>query len=158
MCLRPAVDMFLKRAGEHRKGIRDWNIDDAWLAFLRAWDHVRVPEGRGVLESAFERAQAEPITPLRSFGNDYDLVASLAYHFQIFQGDEPILLPVEPIAGLLGKEPMSVTRIIHRMRKDGLLAVVDDHYSYRDGKAKTYRFLFDSGKYEVAATLAEVAA
>jgi len=80
-------------------------------------------------------------------GPDYELVASTAYHLQQLQGDNPIILPVEHVGKLLGKDKMHGSRLVQLLVRYGLIRVVNEEYSFTKHQAKTYRFIFDSGKY-----------
>ena len=96
---------------------------------------------------AFEQAKKEKIVPDPELSQDYVTVASVAYHLQKLQDIEPIILPVEHVGKLLGKNKMHASRLIQLLVRYGLICVVDVNYSYKKHLAKTYRFIFDSGKY-----------
>lgn len=122
-------------------------FEDRWIDFVDALHKVRMPEGSGPLELAFKHAKQAPITPEPAIGPDYVLVASTAYYLQHLQGDEPILLPVERVGSLFGKDKMHGSRLVQLLVHYGLIQVVDGDYSYTKQKAKTYKFVFDSGRY-----------
>ena len=155
LSLRPALDLFLDLIAEHRQDSRECNRDDAWVEFLYAWDKVRVPEGEGLLEVAAGQAKVEPIVPADDLGPDFQTLASVAYHLQRLKGDEPIFLPVRTVGGLLGKTAEHASRLVHLLVRQELIEPVDFDYSYVDRKAKTYRFLLDSGRYTIARSTVE---
>jgi len=122
-------------------------IEEYYIDFLTLFDKVKYAEGEGPLEWAFKQAKVRPIVPEPSLGSDYQTVAGLAFYLQQLVGEEPILLPVQKIATLLGKTARHVSNLIHLLVRNGLLVVVDGDYRFTEGRAKTYRFIGDTGKY-----------
>jgi len=129
----------------------DEGIEDRWIEFVDMWHIVKFPEGQGVLDMAFKSAKEAPIKLAieDDLGRDFTTVASVAYYLQReFRGDEPIILPVKRIGELLGKTAMHGTRLVRLLGHYGLIEEVDSSFSYASHKARTYKFLIDSGKYE----------
>lgn len=146
--LVPAIEAFCGAAvsagfGQHM----DFSdIEARWMDFVHYWHSVTYAEGQGPLEIAFEHARLHPIVPIPSFGNNYALFVSTAYHLQRLLGDEPILLPVERVGALFDRDKMYGSRLVSLAMRAGLLEVVSLHrYSAR--QARSYRFLFDSLAY-----------
>lgn len=151
---RPAVEAFcevLRESGEIGRfvDISEEAIEDRWIEFVADLHKVRFPEGMGPLEVAFEEAKRAPITPEpAAIGPDYVLAASTAFYLQIRQGkEELIFLPVERVGRLFGKDKMHGSRLVELLVRYGIIEIVNADFSYTEHKAKTYRFIFDSGRY-----------
>ena len=123
------------------------NMEEYCIDFLTLFDKVKYAEGEGPLEWAFKQAKVRHIVPESHLGPDYQIVADLAFYLQQVKGEEPILLPVQKISTLLGKTPRHVSNLIHLLVRNHLLVLVDGDYRFTEGKAKTYRFIGDTGKY-----------
>jgi len=143
MRMKPAVKAFCVILGEEE------GLEERWIDFVAAWDKVRIPDGMGPLEVAYGYARIERIIPNPQLSPDFVLVASMAYHLQRSQDDKPIFLPVDHVGKLLGKDKMHGSRLVQLLVRYGLIRVVDDDYSYTNHRAKTYRFIFDSGRYDI---------
>lgn len=146
--MKPAVEAFCGILEEE-----EW-LEERWIAFVDAWYKVRIPDGYGPLEIAFEQARKERIIPIPELSPDFVLVASMAYHLQRLQGGEPIFLPVNHVGKLLGKGKMHGSRLIQLLVRKGLIYPVNEKYSFTKHRAKTYRFIFDSGRYKIEGQLA----
>jgi DNA-binding Lrp family transcriptional regulator len=68
-------------------------------------------------------------------------VASLAYQLSGLQEGEEICLPRERIAEWLTVSPATVSRIVRLLVGNGILKSINENYSYKDGIAKTYKFV-----------------
>lgn len=143
MRMKPAVKAFCAILGEEE------GLEERWIDFVAAWGKVRIPDGMGPLEVAYGYARIERIIPKPQLSPDFVLVTSIAYHLQRLQGDEPIFLPVDHVGKLLGKDKMHGSRLVQLLVQYGLIRVVTGDYSFTKHRAKTYRFIFDSGKYEI---------
>ena len=136
--VRPAVDAVATMLG----------IDPATLlaAVETAWLKVRFPGDP--LTRAFDRAREAPIEPVGlRCGARLELFVSVCWYLQRAAGDEPIVVPLERIAALLGVTWRAVSNYRASAVRDGLLIEVDKTWHYAKGepaRAKTYRFNFDS--------------
>ncbi len=140
--LKKAVTIFCAKMAENYGQFVDFSdTNERWFEFLDAWEKIRFPEGEGYLTVAFKFAEEKKIHVRPDLGEDFSLLASVAYHLQKIQGEEPILLPVDPLAALMDRTPMHISRLIGRLRRFGFIKDVDGNYSYKDHKAKTYRFV-----------------
>ena len=146
--LRPVVERLCEILIDAGWGeYRDFSdIEMRWLDFVRAWQIIEYPEGEGPLEAAFERAQRAPVTPKSPFSTDYVLLVSTAYYLQRMLDPDPIVLPVERVGALFGRNKMYGSRLIALAIEEGLLAVVAEHRRFQR-LARTVRFKFDSDAY-----------
>jgi len=119
-------------------------VEDKVTEFIDAWGKIREPGGEGALVAAYREAEAHPIPLLppipQALGGKFAQVMSTAYHLQRFQGSEPILLPIKPLAQLLGCHHTTVSAITSLGVRYKLLMPVDATYSYEHHKAKSYQF------------------
>jgi len=123
----PAVVMFVEELyGDEIADPDDFaENDDLWLTFVDAWFKVRYPEGQGPLEVAFRKSESEPVRVEPTFRNkNYVRFISMCYHLQQDRGDQPILLPVERVGALFGKDKMQGSRLIRLALRMGLLQPV----------------------------------
>jgi hypothetical protein len=150
--LRPALEIFCETLSTEGIGnFVDFSseaIEERWIEFLDAWEKVRIPDGTGPLEVAFARAKWRRIVPTFHISEDFSQILSTAFHLQQLQGSEPILLPVEHVGKLLERDKMHASRIVQMLVRLGFLEVVDPNFSYKRGRAKRYRFVFDATKYK----------
>jgi hypothetical protein len=115
--------------------------EEFWYAFLACWDKVRMAEGDDVFAWAAEESKKFPYRPTPSPGAKYAHVASMAYHLSRHTDPDRFFLPRVRLAELLGVTAQTISNIVNLMTKNGLIKCVDSEYSYRDGKAKEYRFV-----------------
>lgn len=146
--LKPALVAFCRQVVDGGGGahIDFGDLEGRWLDFVWYWQTVEYPEGVGPLEIAFLRARRAPISTRQRWNDDFVLFASTAYHLQMMQGAEPILLPVERVGALFSRDKMYGSRLVSLATKAGLLSVVNPH-RYVANKARTYRFVFESEAY-----------
>jgi hypothetical protein len=136
-----AVRAFCERAGRPFEGF--------WYAFLDCWDKVRTAEGEDVFAWAAAEAERSPFPLTPCPGPMYETVASIAYHLSRHTAPGPFFLPLKRLAPLLkvkypktaSEYPMTVSRIISLLEKNGVIKCVDNNYSYVKRKAKEYRFV-----------------
>jgi hypothetical protein len=92
--------------------------------------------------AALARAKQSPVAlrpPHHSPGVLCNLVLSVSYWLQQESPGEPILLPVHPLATLLGVDRTRLSPILGRLKTFGLLEVVEPS-SYAARRATGYRF------------------
>ena len=136
----------------------DWKDSDAvWINFLSVWPKVNQPEGFDAFERAVQDAIAHPITisehaldpNLSSAGlaDTSQFVLCIAYHLQLFRGDDSILLPVKRIGKSCGKSEAFAknfgSSILQLLAQSDLLVVTDSSYSFQRKEAKQFRFMID---------------
>jgi len=115
--------------------------DERWLVFVDAWFKVRYPEGQGPLEVAFRKAEANPVQMEHRFRNkDYGRFISMCYYLQADRGGDPILLPVERVGALFGKDKMHGSRLVRIARRAGKLRLGSE---YHRGAHRARMFYFD---------------
>ena len=122
-------------------GANDFFAEDAEEQFLSAWDAINVPLGPSPLESAEYEARRNPaLSEARGLpeGKRYSRFINMAYHLQIAVGEGEILLPQQPIAEMFDVTQMSVSRMIHRGIKEGLIEKIGEH-NWTSGLAARYR-------------------
>jgi hypothetical protein len=112
--------------------------DDPRVEFLATWDKIRLPGSSDILESALDMANFRPLKPWIKHSAFYCRFVSLAGHLQRYLPGQPIALPVERIAQVLGVKYQTVCNYRNLAVQDGLLAKVDKHVPHH--KAATYLF------------------
>ena len=107
---------------------------------LSAWNKVREPGNP--LTRAFQQACARPIKLVApaNLGTKFEQLVSTAYHLQVACGDNPIALPVTPLAQLFDSHPRRVSSMLEMAKQLGILQDEDSEYSFTKGRAKTYSF------------------
>lgn len=115
----------------------DWlNNGFLWLEFNRRWTSIDHPDTYDAFSLAENRAKAKPIELIPAkFGSLYvpELIpiASIAYHLQVSQGDDEILMPRERIGELFGLKGQSArnlgTALIGPLKQAELLRKVRSH-------------------------------
>jgi hypothetical protein len=116
--------------------------DTLLLKVVAAWDQIRKPGGDALIWAVHE-ACTRPLVLGAPFSAPLlTALISSAHFLQRHQGDNPIELPRKRLGALLGCDPSTVSDLVKIAIKFHLLAVVSDDYSYKDGKAKEYRFSF----------------
>ena len=132
-------------AEESRKLDGKWvDGDEVFTALCEAWPKIRVPAG-GPLEAALSKARRDRVAlgpPFHAPGVVFELVLGVAYWLQRDRPGESILLPVTPLATLLGVSRTRLTPILGQLRSHGILSVVAAS-SFMAGRATEYRFDLD---------------
>ena len=145
--MKPVAIFCAKMAENYSQFVDFSDTNERFFEFVDAWEKIRFPEGEGYLTVAFKFAKEDRIHVEPDLGEDFSLLASVAYHLQEIQGEDPILLPVNRVAALMGRSKMHISRLIQILRRRGIIMDVDADYSYKDHKAKTYKFVKQTAKF-----------
>jgi hypothetical protein len=105
------------------------------------WDKVRCPEGCDALDVAVEQAKDRPLNIPGSLGALYTTVASVAYHLSLHLHPNPLFLPRERLAELLGTSAITISRVVSLLVSKKVLNEEDATWSYQKHKCKTYTFV-----------------
>lgn len=136
-----AVRLYCELTGRPTEGVA-WG--DFYYDYLVAWEKVRWKEGETSLIRARALARQQPYTlpcsvePLDELTVD---IAGLAWHLSKQKGNKPFQLTRELLAELYGVSPMSISRRVGYLAKNGIVLCVDADYSYTKKKAKDYKFV-----------------
>jgi hypothetical protein len=115
-------------------------FDDAEVAVvLNEYDKVAFAAGKGPLDWAREMAEEYPlIDPPGPRLGLYARFCAIAGWLQTLRGDQPIVLPVEKLASVLGVSPRSITSLRQLAIRAGILEEVAP---YKKGlKATQFKF------------------
>lgn len=94
------------------------------------------------LDLAWRLTQREPIQlldPSLSGRRVPTVIAGIAYHLQLLQGKEPILLPIDQLRTLLKQRKIVISGAVQRLVEGKLIDYADK--SYHTGKAREFRFV-----------------
>lgn len=116
-------------------------------ALIATRNRARLPYGWTALDLATRRLTSKPVILL-----DEELEASryardimgLAVHLQQIQGEQPILLPVEQIRGIIAAKKVVVAGTITKLIDKGLLVMTKA--AYHTGSAREFLFKGEAGK------------
>jgi hypothetical protein len=137
-------------SNEVREGIctaRGYEMDDLDSAIQATKGRVRLPFGWTALDLAWMLAQREPLQlldPSLAGRRVPTAIAGIAYHLQLFQDKEPILLPIDQLRLLLKQRKIVVSGAVQRLVEAKILDYADK--SYHTGKAREFRFVGMSGE------------
>jgi hypothetical protein len=99
---------------------------DSWADFIDAWQRVKFPAGKGVVEAAFNRAlQRKPPRKVAELYTEpsVHLLASLCRELQSIAGDGPFFLDCRTAGRLVGVHHTTVWRLLTVvLPADGILA------------------------------------
>lgn len=127
---------------------RGYDADDFDSALEATKGRARLPFGWTALDLAWHLARREPIRlldPALVGKRVPTAIAGIARQLQLLQGEEPILLPIDQIRGLLEQRKIVVSGAVQRLVEAGLLAYADK--SYHTGKAREFRFTGVEGEH-----------
>lgn len=124
-------------------GVSGHDPEEFFTDFLIGFEKVRVVEGDGGLVRAFELAKRTPYPLIPCPGPVYAQVGSVAYHLGLATAPDPFWLPQPQLATLIGTYPRKVSRAITLLEKKGVIKCVDENYSFREKRAKSYMFIGD---------------
>jgi hypothetical protein len=116
-------------------------FEEVWVEMLLIWDDIKVADGEDALRVAMKHARRRPFPLQNSFGESYAAVASLAWHLSLFMEMKPFFLPRERIGEWLDISSRRVSSVVSLLEKKEVIFCIDPSYSYKDHKAKTYRFI-----------------
>jgi hypothetical protein len=122
-------------------------MDDLDSAIQATKGRVRLPFGWTALDLAWMLAQREPLQlldPSLAGRRVPTAIAGIAYHLQLFQDKEPILLPIDQLRLLLKQRKIVVSGAVQRLVEAKILDYADK--SYHTGKAREFRFVGMSGE------------
>jgi hypothetical protein len=130
----------------HPSDARDisWGEDshrDSLVQVLAAWAKVQIV-GEGAVPVALADARRAPVVllgPLARYGPTFVTIAGIAYHLQVYQGEDDILLPVRTLGAELGVHYSRVADHLTMACRHGLLRRTQEH-SYAKRKAACYQF------------------
>lgn len=129
---------------------REYEPDDFESTLQAVKGRARVPFGWSALDLAWHLCQKEPIrllAPGLAGKRVPTSIAGIAYHLQIHQEADPILLPIDQIRGLLQQRKIVVSGAVQRLIEAGVLVYADQ--SYHTGKAREFRFVGVEGEHFV---------
>ncbi|OAI44973.1 hypothetical protein AYO44_13330 [Planctomycetaceae bacterium SCGC AG-212-F19] len=132
---QPVVSKLAEKLG-------DWDKEDLTVEITDDWDKIDFPVGSSnPLPAAMARAKAEPLT-FREGLPMCNQIATLAYYLTpAGPKNGTILLPQIEIGKWLDKPQTVISNAIRSLVKWKILRVVNENYSYKDGKAKVYCFV-----------------
>jgi hypothetical protein len=136
-------------AGEVKAGIckaRNYEVDDFDSTVQAVKGRARVPFGWTALDLAWHLCRREPIRllPADLAGKRVPTcIAGMAYHLQMHQEREPILLPIDQIRAILQQRKIVVSGAVQRLLEARILEYADQ--TYRTGKAREFRFIGEAG-------------
>ncbi len=129
---------------------RGYDMDDLDSALQATKGRARLPFGWTALDLAWRLAQREPIRLLDSSLAERRVptaIAGIAYHLQLLQDKEPILLPIDQLRTLLKQRKIVVSGAVQRLVEAKVVDYADK--SYHTGKAREFRFVgVDGEQYE----------
>ena len=138
-------------ASEIKNGIcaaRGYELDDLDSAIQATKGRVRLPFGWSALDLAWMLAQREPLRLLDSAlaGRRVPTsIAGIAYHLQLLQDKEPILLPIDQLRLLLKQRKIVVSGAVQRLVEAKFIDYADKNYHM--GKAREFRFVGVEGEH-----------
>jgi hypothetical protein len=104
-----------------------------------AYQRAKCPSGKNPLDLTWERAQEEPVNFAHEFpSEDYGRFLNLAFRLQENMGDEPIGLPRDLVALLMGKTRRTITDWRKIAIAEGYLSLVEECIPKQ--KSALYRF------------------
>ncbi len=121
---------------------RGYDLDDLDSALQATKGRARLPFGWSALDLAWRLTQREPIQlldPSLSGRRVPTVIAGIAYHLQLLQGKEPILLPIDQLRTLLKQRKIVISGAVQRLVEGKLIDYADK--SYHTGKAREFRFV-----------------
>lgn len=128
---------------------RGYDPDDFDSAIQGTRGRARLPFGWTALDLAWKLSQKEPIRlldPQLTGKKVPTAIAGIARQLQILQGEEPILLPIDQLRGILEQRKIVVSGAVQRLVEAKLLDYADK--SYHTGKAREFRFVgIEGGNY-----------
>ena len=131
-----------------RLGATIWTTST--LHFRRPKGERGYPFGWSALDLAWRLTQREPIQlldPSLTGRRVPTAIAGIAYHLQLLQDKEPILLPIDQLRTLLKQRKIVVSGAVQRLVEAKLIDYADK--SYHTGKAREFRFVgVDGEQYE----------
>jgi hypothetical protein len=137
-------------ASELKNGIcavRGYELDDLDSAIQATKGRVRLPFGWSALDLAWMLAQREPLRLLDSAlaGKSVPTsIAGIAYHLQLLQDIDPILLPIDQLRLLLKQRKIVVSGAVQRLVEAKIIDYADKNY--HTGKAREFRFVGVEGE------------
>lgn len=114
--------------------------EDFYYAFLDCWEKVRIPEGQDALDRALELANQTPIQLDYCPQPSFLLVASIAWYLSELTADHAFWLPRVRLSKIASVKPITITRIVRRLEKRGIIHCTDEKFSYSKKEAKLYRW------------------
>lgn len=127
---------------------RGYDADDFDSAIQATRGRARLPFGWTALDLAWKRAQNGPIRlldPQLAGKRVPTAIAGIARELQALQGEEPILLPIDQLRGMLQQRKIVVSGAVQRLVEAKLLDYADK--SYHTGKAREFRFVGVEGEH-----------
>ncbi len=113
---------------------------DIEYAVADLWDQIKLQENQDVLEYAATRARREPVPLGEGFREVDILVASLVYYLGDLTKPKPAWLSQVQVGELIGLRQGSVSRIIGKLIRCGILECVNPHW-LKNHRAKEYQYI-----------------
>ena len=138
----PGLDEAIAR--EVKGGIcsaRGYDPDDFDSALHATKGRARLPFGWTALDLAWQMTSRDPLRlldPNLANRRVPTAIAGIAYHLQLLQGEESILLPIDQLRALLEQRKIVISGAVQRLVEAGLLEFTDKNY--HTGKAREFRF------------------
>jgi len=134
----PMVHVFCRLFVRHSDGVEPWafscneeidweddqEIAEAWDL---VWDKVRYGEGEDLLTRAWRMAQAKNLLTPETLSEKAKKILRLAYELQEQNPGQPIILPQERMAAVLGMQQPDVSQKLETLRKKGFLKLAAPH-------------------------------
>jgi hypothetical protein len=118
----PIIEKALKRSGHDWTSLGYDSSAGAIDALEGVWDKAQLGMNEAPLSAAVRRAKAAPVTfRTKRVSTLYQAFLNIAYQLQIMRGDDFIVLPVEPLAKILGVSPMRISDYRAYAKTDGFL-------------------------------------
>jgi hypothetical protein len=130
----------LRGAALSRKLRRLTDLDEELLdVILSEIERVKFAQGAGPLDWAVVMSSQYPLSDPEDLQLEkYNKFLSIAGWLQIIRGAEPIVLPVEKLAGELGVTPQLVSNWRQRAQRQGILSEVKRYVAHK--QATQFRF------------------
>lgn len=137
-------------ASEIKNGVcsaRGYEVDDFDSAIQATKGRVRLPFGWSALDLAWMFTQREPLQlldPTLTGRRVPTIIAGIAYHLQVLQDRDPILLPIDQLRLLLKQRKIVVSGAVQRLVEAKILDYADKNY--HTGKAREFHFVGVEGE------------
>jgi hypothetical protein len=137
--LRPILQAWYHRLSPK---CQEPDFDTVWAQFLKAWGKIKMPEGQGPLQEAWEAAGREPLPPeAELFGRaDIRRLVGLCLQLQKRAGRGDFPLPCRTVGSLLGMPSKNASTWLGALEGAGILQRTFAG-SAREGKANRYRYV-----------------
>lgn len=114
--------------------------------FLLAYDNARRPLDEDDLQTAWQRAQTEPLPPSANKfrSNEMRQLVALCWQLQLAQPDQPFHLSCRNAGHLIGVDHVQAARFLVRLVAEQILTITKKG-EQKTGKATRYRFNSNPG-------------